>query len=406
MELPLTGVTVVSCEQAVAAPLASRQLADLGARVIKIERPGGGDFARRYDRTVRGLSSHFVWLNRSKESVALDLKDADGRAALLKLIDRADVFLQNYAPGAAERLGLGADQLRGTHPSLIHCSVSGYGDSGPLRDAKAYDLLVQAESGLVSITGTEDSPAKSGIPVADIAAGMYAFSAILAALYHRAMTGDGATLHVNLFDSLMEWMGYPLYYTRYGGERPPRAGTSHAAIAPYGTYRAGDGTAVVLSVQNEREWLQFCEVVLGQPELAIAPRFATGADRVAHRAELDDRIDAALARLDGSELLRRLAAAGIANARQRDLVDVIEHPQLVSRDRWGTVETPAGPIQALRPPIGWAGVSPRMDPVPDAGQHTHAILDELEHPPLDALDVVGNVSNTRDHSRRTGSDAG
>ena len=380
MSLPLDGVTVVSCEQAVAAPLASRQLADLGARVIKIERPGGGDFARRYDRTVHGLSSHFVWLNRSKESVTLDLKNPADHATLLELVDRADVFLQNYAPGAADRLGLGAETLRDRQPALIHCSISGYGTSGPLRDAKAYDLLVQAETGLVSITGTEESPAKSGIPVADIAAGMYGFSAVLAALYHRATTGEGATLHVNLFDSLMEWMGYPLYYTRYGGAQPRRAGTSHAAIAPYGTYRAGDGTAVVLSVQNEREWIAFCEIVLERLDLASAAQFASQADRVTHRAELDAQIDASLTRLDGPELLRRLAAAGIANARQRDLVDVIDPPQLVERDRWVPVDTPAGPVQALRPPIEWAGLDARMDSVPAAGQHTAAVKDELAAP--------------------------
>lgn len=379
MRLPLDGVLVVSCEQAVAAPLASRQLADLGARVIKVERPGGGDFARRYDRTVHGLSSHFVWLNRSKESITLDLKDPADRAALQELIERADVFVQNYAPGAAERLGLGADQLRAARPELIHCSISGYGTAGPMRDAKAYDLLVQAETGLVSITGTEDAPAKSGIPAADIAAGVYAFSAVLAALYHRATTGEGATLHVNLFDSLMEWMGYPLYYTRYGGTQPRRAGTSHAAIAPYGTYRAGDGTAVVLSVQSEREWQRFCEIVLDRPDLADLPAFATQADRVARRVELDARIDAALSGLDGDELRRRLEAAGIANARQRELADVIDHPQLLSRDRWTSVDTPAGPIQALRPPIEWSDTGVRMDPVPAAGEHTRAILAEIGH---------------------------
>jgi crotonobetainyl-CoA:carnitine CoA-transferase CaiB-like acyl-CoA transferase len=380
MGLPLAGVTVVSCEQAVAAPLASRQLADLGARVIKVERPGGGDFARRYDRTVHGLSSHFVWLNRSKESVALDLKDDADRTALLRLIDGADVFLQNYGPGAAERLGLGAEELRQTRPELICCSVSGYGTSGPLRDAKAYDLLVQAETGLVSITGTEDAPAKSGIPAADIAAGMYAFSAVLAALYHRAVTGEGATLHVNLFDSLLEWMGYPLYYTRYGGRQPRRAGTSHAAIAPYGTYRAGDGTAVVLSVQNEGEWLRFCEGVLQRPDLATAAEFATQPDRVAHRSALDAEIDAALVDLDGRELLGRLQTAGIAHARQRDLVDVIEHPQLTARQRWVPLDTPAGIVQALRPPIEWAGMDVRMDAVPDVGQHTSRVLAELADP--------------------------
>jgi len=380
MGLPLAGVTVVSCEQAVAAPLASRQLADLGARVIKVERPGGGDFARRYDRTVHGLSSHFVWLNRSKESVALDLKDDADRTALLRLIDGADVFLQNYGPGAAERLGLGAEELRQTRPELICCSVSGYGTSGPLRDAKAYDLLVQAETGLVSITGTEDAPAKSGIPAADIAAGMYAFSAVLAALYHRAVTGEGATLHVNLFDSLLEWMGYPLYYTRYGGRQPRRAGTSHAAIAPYGTYCAGDGTAVVLSVQNEGEWLRFCEGVLQRPDLATAAEFATQPDRVAHRSALDAEIDAALVDLDGRELLGRLQTAGIAHARQRDLVDVIEHPQLTARQRWVPLDTPAGIVQALRPPIEWAGMDVRMDAVPDVGQHTSRVLAELADP--------------------------
>ena len=265
-------------------------------------------------------------------------------------------------------------------PGLIHCSISGYGAAGPLRNAKAYDLLVQAEVGLISITGTADAPAKAGIPAADIAAGMYAFSAVLAALYRRATTGDGATLHVNLFDSLLEWMGYPLYYTRYGGTQPSRAGTSHATIAPYGTYRAGDGTAVVVSVQNEREWQQFCAVVLDQPELAALPAFATQADRVAHRAELDLRIAETLSGLDGGQLLRRLEAAGIANARQRELADVIDHPQLLSRSRWIQVDTPVGPVEALRPPIEWSGVGARMDPVPAAGEHTRAILAEIGHP--------------------------
>ena len=388
MHLPLDGVTVVSCEQAVAAPFASRQLAELGARVIKIERPGGGDFARRYDRTVHGLSSHFVWLNRSKESVTLDLKDPGDLANLRQLISRADVFVQNYAPGAAERLGLGADRLRADHPELICCSISGYGRSGPLRDAKAYDLLVQAETGLVSITGSEDAPAKAGIPAADIAAGMYAYSAVLAALYRRAVTGEGASLHVNLFDSLMEWMGYPLYYTRYGGTPPRRAGTSHAAIAPYGTYRAGDGTAVVLSIQNEREWQAFCRIVLGRPELADAPEFTTQADRVANRARLDSQIEAVLHTVDGAELLRRLDEAGIANARQRDLADVIGHPQLVERGRWVRVDTPAGEVAALLPPVDWDGVEPRMDPVPEAGEQTAAVLAELraETPAEPAID--------------------
>ncbi|GAA1085405.1 MULTISPECIES: CaiB/BaiF CoA-transferase family protein [Pseudonocardia] len=378
MALPLDGLLVVSCEQAVAAPLATRHLADLGARVIKIEREGSGDFARDYDETVHGMSSHFVWLNRSKESVTLDLKSDDGRATMLRLLDRADVFVQNFAPGAAERLGLGAAALRERYPRLVTCSISGYGSSGPYRDAKAYDLLIQSEAGLVSITGTEDAPAKSGIPAADIGAGMYAFSGILSALYERERTGQGTDLEVSLFDSLVEWMGYPLYYAGYGGTAPKRTGTSHAAIAPYGTFSAGDGTDVVLSIQNEREWATFCEVVLGRPEVATDPRFASGRARVENRPDLHAEIDTVFTGLTGDELVARLVEARIAHARQREVGEVLEHPQLAARDRWTEVGSPVGPLRALRPPITVAGRTARMDPVPAVGEHTDAVLAWLD----------------------------
>ncbi|MGW3962767.1 CaiB/BaiF CoA transferase family protein [Amycolatopsis sp. NPDC005003] len=375
--LPLDGVTVVSCEQAVAAPLATRHLADLGARVLKIERPGTGDFARAYDETVHGLSSHFVWLNRSKESVTLDLKSDAAAGVLAALLDRADVFVQNFAPGAAERLGLGAATLRATRPRLITCSVSGYGSDGPYRDAKAYDLLIQSEAGLVSVTGSAAEPAKSGIPAADIGAGMYAFSGILSALYERERTGRGTELEVSLFDSLVEWMGFPLYYAGYGGTPPPRTGTSHAAIAPYGTFAAGDGTEVVLAVQNDREWAAFCEHVAARPEWVADARFATGSARVANRAALEGGIDAIFAGLTGTELEGRLTVGRIAHARRRDLPDVLAHPQLTARDRFAEVATPAGPIRATLPPITMTGRAPRMDPVPALGEHTDAVLAEF-----------------------------
>lgn len=378
--LPLAGVTVVSCEQAVAAPFATRQLADLGARVIKVERPGRGDFARDYDTTVRGMSSHFVWLNRSKESITLDLKQPESREVMSALLERADVFVQNLAPGAVERLGLGPAALRERHPRLITCSISGYGASGPLRDAKAYDLLIQSEAGLVSITGTPDAPAKCGIPVADIAAGMYAFAGILTALYDRERTGQGTELEVNLFDALIEWMGYPLYYAGHGGVVPPRTGTSHAAIAPYGTFRAGDGTEVVLSIQNEREWASFCEIVLDDARLAEDPRFATGSLRVENRTELERLIDERLTRLTGAQLQERLDRAAIAYARQRGLHEVLDHPQLNARGRWREVDSPVGPLRATLPPVSMRGVEPRMDRIPELGEHTAAVLAELGLP--------------------------
>jgi itaconate CoA-transferase len=375
--LPLDGVTVVSCEQAVAAPLATRHLADLGARVLKIERPASGDFARAYDETVHGQSSHFVWLNRSKESVTLDLKSDAAAPVMAALLDRADVFVQNFAPGVAERLGLGAAELRATRPRLITCSVSGYGSSGPYRDAKAYDLLIQSEAGLVSVTGSETEPAKSGIPAADIGAGMYAFSGILSALYDRERTGQGTELEVSLFDSLVEWMGFPLYYAGYGGTPPPRTGTSHPAIAPYGTFAAGDGTELVLAVQNDREWAAFCEHAAGRPEWVTDERFATGSARVTHRAALEREIDAIFAKLTGGELEERLRQGRIAHARRRELPDVLAHPQLTERDRFADVETPGGPIRATLPPITVPGREPRMDPVPALGEHTDAVLTEF-----------------------------
>ena len=379
--LPLDGIVVVACEQAVAAPFATRQLAELGARVIKIERPGTGDFARDYDAAVGGQSSHFVWLNRSKESVALDLRiEAE---VVHRLLERADVFVQNFAPGAAERLGLGADALRARYPWLVTCSISGYGPTGPYRDAKAYDLLIQSEAGLVSVTGTADEPAKAGIPAADIGAGMYAFSGILAALYDRERTGVGTHVEISLFDALVEWMGFPLQYTAGSGAPPTRAGTSHAAIAPYGTFRAGDGAEVVLGIQNEREWVAFCVQVLERPELATDPRFDTGARRVAHRPALHAEIAAVLAGLTAEELDARLTTARIAHARRREVAEVLEHPQLAARDRWVTVDSPGGPVRTLLPPITLPGRAPRLDPIPAVGEHTAAIREWLDTPVTD-----------------------
>ncbi|MDN5931533.1 MAG: CoA transferase [Pseudonocardia sp.] len=381
MVLPLDGILVVACEQAVAAPFATRQLAELGARVIKVERPGQGDFARGYDTAVLGQSSHFVWLNRSKESIAVDLKADAG--TVHRLLERADVFVQNFAPGAAERLGLGADDLRARYPRLITCSISGYGPTGPYRDAKAYDLLIQSEAGLVSVTGSVEEPAKAGIPAADIGAGMYAFSGILAALYDRERTGVGTHLEVSLFDALVEWMGFPLYYTAGSGSPPPRTGTSHAAIAPYGTFRAGDGEEVVLGIQNEREWVAFCAEVLRRPDLAADARFDTGAGRVAHRPALHAEIDAVLGDLTGTELVDRLGHARIAYGRRREVADVLEHPQLTARERWAVVDSPGGPVRTLLPPITLPGRPPRLGPIPAVGEHTQAIREWLDSPVTD-----------------------
>ncbi|EFL42973.1 CaiB/BaiF CoA transferase family protein [Streptomyces griseoflavus] len=376
-KLPLTGVTVVSVEQAVAAPYATRQLADLGARVIKVERPGEGDFARRYDTTVHGHSSYFVWINRSKESLTLDLKDPRGREILHGLLEDADVFVQNLAPGAAGRLGLGAEELTRRYPRLIPCTVSGYGTDGPWADRKAYDLLMQCQTGLVSLTGTPEGTARTGISVADIAAGMYAYSGVLTALYTRATTGTTHPVEVSLFEALAEWMGQPAYYTRYGGAQPPRLGTQHATIAPYGTYRAADGREVLFSVQNEREWAALCEKFLGRPELTADPRFATGSDRVAHRDELNTVIAERVARQDAAKLLEELEAIGVACAGVNDVAAFLDHPVLAARDRWRDVAVPGATVEALLPPADLAGLPARMDPVPAVGEHTESILREL-----------------------------
>jgi itaconate CoA-transferase len=366
-------------EQAVAAPFATRQLADLGARVIKVERPGDGDFARGYDERVKGLASYFVWLNRSKESLSLNLKHPAAAGILSRLLARADVFVQNLAPGAARRLGLSAEAIRGRRPRMIVCDISGFGASGAYRDKKAYDLLVQCETGLLSVTGTPEAPAKVGISVADISAGMYAYSAVLSALYARERTGEGASLEISLFDSLAEWMGHPLYYTMYSGSPPPRTGTSHASIAPYGSFVTGDGATVQLGIQNEREWLRFCGEVLGVPELAADERFAGNARRVQHRDELTAAIEKAFQRLPAEEIVARLDAAGIANGRLNDVPGLLEHPLLTDDRRWADVTTPVGDIRALRPPVNWNGVRQRMDPIPAVGEHTDALLAELGH---------------------------
>jgi itaconate CoA-transferase len=374
--LPLAGITVVSVEQAVAAPYASRQLADLGARVIKVERPGGGDFARNYDSSVKGLASYFVWLNRGKESVALDLKSAAGLSALTALIGHADVFVQNLAPGAADRMGLSAAALRARDPRLIVCDVSGYAPDGPLGDRRAYDLLIQCETGLLSVTGSEEAPAKAGISVADIAGGMFAFSSILAALYARAGSGEGAALSVSLFESLTEWMSQPMYYAMYTGTPPPRTGTSHATIAPYGTFRTAGGGSVQLAVQNDREWRRLCDQVLGRPGLADDPRFATNTARVAARAELHAEIEAALSAYPAEKALELLDAAQIANGRMNTVVDLLGHPQLAHR--WAQVDSPAGPLRALPSPISLGGTAtPALGAIPAVGEHTAAVLAEF-----------------------------
>jgi itaconate CoA-transferase len=374
--LPLQGITVVSLEQAIAAPFATRQLADLGARVIKVERPEG-DFARGYDKTVNGLSSHFVWTNRSKESLTLDLKQEEGKRILHQLLAKADVFVQNLAPGAAERLGFGAEELRRLYPRLIVCGISGYGSDGPYRDKKAYDLLIQCEAGLVSITGTEDTPSKAGISVADIAAGMYAYAGILTALYTREKTGRGTAMEVSMLEALSEWMGYPMYFTAYGGKEVPRTGANHATIFPYGPFPTGDGRMVFFSIQNEREWERFCEIVMDDPLLARDERFQGNANRHMQREELTRIINGRLARLTAEELVSLLEEAKIANANLNTVRQMFEHPQLKARNRWREVDTPAGKVRALLPPVTMDDADVVMNPVPATGEHTEAILREI-----------------------------
>ena len=391
--LPLDGMLVVALEQAVAAPLASRHLADLGARVVKLERTDGGDFARSYDHAVRGLASHFVWLNRGKESVALDLKSAAGREVLTRLLDRADVFLHNLGPGAVERLGFGADTLRARHPRLVVCTMSGYGSTGPFRDKRAYDLLVQSEAGLVAVTGTPDHPAKAGIPVADIASGMYAFGNILAALIHRERTGDGAAFEVTMLDALVEWMGHPLHVAEHTGEDPPRAGLSHPVIAPYDAYPTADGHEVVIGIQNDREWVRLATDVLDRPDLATDPDFATNVARVRNRDAVDAAVGEAMAKLSIDDAIRALDDAQIASARLRNISEVLEHPQLAARDRWRETSTPVGVVRALRSAVEPVGESP-MGAVPGLGEQTDQVLGELgfSREEIDELRAAGTVS--------------
>lgn len=374
---PLDHITVVSLEHAIAAPFCTRQLADLGARVIKVERPGVGDFARAYDNRARGEASHFVWVNRSKESLALDLKDPEHLAVLKQLIAKADVLVQNLAPGATGRMGLDAATLRAADPRLIVCDISGYGNDGPYRDKKAYDLLIQSEAGFLSITGTQEQPSKAGNSIADIAAGMYAYSNILSALIQRDKTGEGSHIDVSMLESLGEWMGYPMYYATDDASPPPRAAAAHATIYPYGPFAAGDGRKVILGLQNEREWLQFCNQVLLQPELATDARFDRNAQRSAHRVELEAIILRAFSQLTAEQVVERLDSAQIANAKMNSMADLWAHPQLQARQRWTTVGSPAGDLPALLPPGKQSSFDYRMDAIPKVGEHTQAILAEL-----------------------------
>ncbi|MGW3915052.1 CaiB/BaiF CoA transferase family protein [Streptomyces sp. NPDC005070] len=376
--LPLEGITVVAVEQAVAAPFATRQLADLGARVVKVERIDGGDFARGYDTAAQGLASHFVWCNRGKESVALDLKDPRGLDVVRRLVADADVFVQNLAQGAAARLGLDAATLCAEHARLIAVDISGYGPSGPYAGKRAYDMLVQCEAGLVSVTGTPEQPVKAGIPAADIAAAMYAFSGVLAALVRRGTTGRGGPVEVSMLDALAEWMGHPLHHAMHDGTPPARTGLAHAVIVPYDAYSTADGGRVLLSVQNDREWRRLAQQVVGRPETADDPRFATNAARVAHRESVDALVGEALGKLGADEAVARLEAAGIACARLRDVTEVAEHPQLAARNRWREVGSPAGPLRALLPPITLpGGEEARMGSVPRLGEHTGVVLRAL-----------------------------
>jgi itaconate CoA-transferase len=374
---PLDGITVVALEHVIAAPFCTRQLADLGARIIKIERPGGGDFARGYDTQVEGLSSHFVWVNRSKESLTLDLKQDSAIAVLKNLLKTADVFIQNLAPGAAARMGLSPEILQKENPGLIMCAISGYGNDGPYRDKKAYDLLIQSEAGFLSITGTPETPSKAGNSIADIAAGMYAYSNILAALLQRGKTGKGTVIDISMLEALSEWMSFPMYYAYKGANPPPRNGASHATIYPYGPFKAGDGKTVMLGLQNEREWVQFCELVLENPELAKDEQFDRNFKRNEKRAELLKIIDACFSKLSSEQLIARLEKAQIANAHLNDMEGLWKHEQLKARKRWTTVDTPNGEIAALLPPGINDSYEYRMDPIPAVGEHTDAILKEL-----------------------------
>lgn len=395
MVRPLDDITVVALEHAVAAPFCTRHLADMGARVIKVERPHSGDFARGYDSRVDGLASHFVWANRSKESLVLDLKQDEGRRIVHELVARADVLVQNLAPGAAERLGLGFERLHALHPRLIVCDISGYGDTGPYRNKKAYDLMIQSEAGFLSITGGPDAPAKAGCSIADISAGVYAVSGVLSALLLRERTGLGSRIDIAMLETMADWMGYPLYYAYNGQEPPPRTGATHATIAPYGPFTAGDGRQVMLGLQNEREWASFCNDVLGRPELARDPRFDSNSQRSANRHELSGIIEASFSQISAEDLLVCLDRAGIANAAINSVADLWNHPQLAARDRWRQVETPVGPVPALLLPGLPSSAEPRMDAVPALGAHSANILRELgyDDEQVDALQRAGVVAH-------------
>ncbi|MCG8382764.1 MAG: CoA transferase [Gammaproteobacteria bacterium] len=375
--LPLEGITIISLEQAVAAPFATRQLAELGARVIKVERPEVGDFARSYDERAKGLASHFAWLNRSKESLTLDLKQPEGQKILAALVEKADVFLQNLAPGATERLGFGSDALREKYPQLIVCNISGYGTDGPYQKKKAYDLLIQCEAGMLSITGTEETPSKVGISVADISGAMYAYSGILTALYQRTQTGQGTVLDVSLFDTLGEWMGFPAYFAYEGAEPPNRTGASHSAIAPYGPFTTGDNEQVNLGVQNEREWAKFCDIVIQRPDLIQDDRFNSNYKRVTHRDALTALINEALSTLSTEEVVKRLDEASIANARMNTMAGFWNHPQYAARDRWTHVESPVGPLKALKPPVIMRDSDYKITAIPALGGNNDDILREI-----------------------------
>jgi crotonobetainyl-CoA:carnitine CoA-transferase CaiB-like acyl-CoA transferase len=390
---PLEGITVVALEQVIAGPFATRQLAELGARVIKIERPQGGDPARGYDTTVKGQSSHFSWVNRSKESLALDVKHPRAAEILSRLLERADVFLHNLAPGAVDRLGLSAAQSRAKHPRLIWCQISGYGPAGPYAKKKAYDLLVQCEAGLLSVTGTPETPVKAGIPAADIAAGMYAFSSILAALLRRERSGEGAIIDVTMLESLGEWMGFPALFTAYGGEAPPRSGPYHATIVPYGPFKAADGETVFLGVQNDREFASFCDRVLRKPEIRADARFATSEARFRNREAFHAEVNKAFSGLKAAEIVERLEGAEIANARLNDMHEFWRHPQLAARGRWAKVGSPGGELDMLKPPLNLSGLEPRLDPIPALGEHTRSILAELGYGAreVEALAAAGAV---------------
>jgi len=387
MTRPLDEITVVALEQAVAAPFATRQLADLGARVIKIERPGVGDFARDYDQTVKGQSAYFVWLNRSKESLTLDVKHARAAEILKRLIEHADVFIQNLAPGAAGRLGLVAATLLAKYPRLIVCDVSGYGDSGPYAHKKAYDLLVQSEAGVLSVTGTPETQTKVGISIVDISAGMYAYSGILTALYQREKTGKGTRVDVTMFESLAEWMSHPLNYTHFGGKPPQRSGPDHATIVPYGRFKCGDGAYVMLGIQNEREWAKFCAGVLGMPGLATDDKYNNNTKRTSRRAEVVALIEEVFSRMKAEEVVARLDAADIANARINTPQEVWDHPQLKARDRWREVGSPAGPLPVLLPPVTMPEFEARLDPIPAIGEHTDRILADIGYSAADIAEL-------------------